>query len=67
MSTNFQTITTRLYSDEAREQINARNLAYRLDDLNAYGRNGYTLTSTVTAVTSEGTTIIDTLALTEPH
>ncbi|KDA04650.1 hypothetical protein DC31_05815 [Microbacterium sp. CH12i] len=49
MCTHFTTITTRLYSTEEREPINARNLAYRLDDLTGYGRNGYALTSTVTA------------------
>jgi len=67
MSTTFQTITTRLYNAADYAASNTRALAYRLEDLNGYGKSGYVLTSTITAPTDEGTTIIDTLTYTDPY
>ena len=65
--TTFKTITTRLYSTEDAEGVNARNRAFRLEDLNGYGKHGYVLTGTITAPEHDGITIIDTLALTEDY
>jgi len=65
--TTFKTITTRLYSTEEAEVTNQRHRAFRLEDLNNYGRHGYALVNTVTAPEHDGITIIDTLALTEQH
>lgn len=65
--TTYKTITTRLYATEDGEQLNARNRAFRLEDLNGYGQHGYVLTGTVTAPEHDGITIIDTLALTEHY
>ncbi len=61
----YQTITTRVYETEEGHTATANNLSYRMQDLEDYGRRGFTLISTVTAATFDGTLIIDILARTE--
>lgn len=58
----YQTISTRVYDTEEGYQASNNNMAYRAQDLEDYGRRGFTLISTVTAATFDGTLIIDTLA-----
>lgn len=62
---NYQTISTRVYETEENQLASNHNLAYRTQDLEDYGRRGFTLVSTVTARTFDGTLILDTLARVE--
>lgn len=64
-SINYRTITTRIYTNEDTSRSNTNRLAYRTEDLADLGRHGYTLLSTITVPEHDGTTIIDTLALTD--
>ena len=53
------TVTTRIEKDDDLRTV--PRLEARLDDLNAYGRSGYQLTSTITIPSGDHTIIVDTL------
>jgi hypothetical protein len=57
----FITIETRQYTEAEGEVANANARRMREEDLNAYGRQGYTLFSTVTVPLHDGLRIVDTL------
>lgn len=60
----YETISTRIYKSEENYSATNNNMAHRAQDLSDYGRRGFTLISTVTAPTFDGTLVIDTLART---
>jgi hypothetical protein len=53
------TVTTRIEKDDDSRTV--PRLEARLDDLSAYGRSGYQLTSTITVPSGDHTIIVDTL------
>ena len=53
------TVTTRI--EKADDLRTIPRLESRLDDLNAYGRSGYQLASTITVPSGDCTIIVDTL------
>ncbi|MBX3196452.1 MAG: hypothetical protein KF727_15310 [Microbacteriaceae bacterium] len=57
--THIETITTRIERDNDERTI--QRLQNRGDELNSYGRSGYTLASTITVPSGEYTVIVDTL------
>lgn len=59
----IETITTRIERDSDERSI--QRLQNRADDLNSYGRSGYTLASTIAVPSGEFTIIVDTLTKTD--
>lgn len=60
--TTITTIDTRQYTAEEATVANARNRQQRAEDLHRYGREGYTVLSTIVVPLHDGITIVDTLA-----
>lgn len=60
-TTTIVTIDTRQYTAETDYVANARNRQQRAEDLYRYGREGFTLASTIVVPLEDGITIVDTL------
>jgi hypothetical protein len=61
----FITIETRQYTGIEGERANSQARQLREQDMNDYGRQGYTLFSTVVVPLHDGLTILDTLTRVE--
>lgn len=60
-TTTIQTLETRVTKDDDEALARSRQLANRSEDLNSYGRNGYTLAHTAVIEGADFLTFVDTL------